>query len=52
MLQKNALHFLSRAPTYHTFTFNSRFLNELKQKFRLSKSECGIFRFRLRFVFY
>ena len=29
---KNALFFLSRAPTHHSFTFNSRFLYKLKRK--------------------
>ena len=48
---KNALFFLSRAPTHHSFTFNLRFLYELKHKVRLSKTVCGIFHFRLRFVF-
>ena len=37
---KNALLFLSRAPTHHSFTFNLRFLHELKQKVRLSKTVC------------
>ena len=40
---KNALFFLSRAPTHHSFTFNLRFLYELKHKVRLSKTVCGIF---------
>ena len=40
---KNALFFLSRAPAHHSFTFNLRFLNELKHKVRLSKTVCGIF---------
>ena len=35
---KNALFFLSRAQTYHSFTFNMRFLCELKHKLRLSKN--------------
>ena len=48
---KNALFFLSRAPTHHSFTFNLRFLYELKHKVRLSKIVCGIFHFRFRFVF-
>ena len=45
---KDALFFLSRAPTHHRFTFNLRFLNELKHKVRLSKTMCGNFHFRLR----
>ena len=46
------MHFFhSQAPTHHSFTFNSRFLYELKHKVHLSKSVCGIFYFRFRFVF-
>ena len=41
--------FLSRAPTYHSF--NLQFLYEMKHKIRLSKTVCGIFRFRFRLVF-
>ena len=48
---KNALFFLSRAPTHHSFTFNSRFLYELKNKVHLSKIVCGIFHCRFRFAF-
>ena len=48
---KNALFFLSRAPTHHSFTFNLRFLYELEHKAPLSKTGCGIFNFRFRFVF-
>ena len=48
---KNALFFLSRAPTHHSFTFNLRFLYEPKHKFSLSKRACGIFHFRFHFVF-
>ena len=48
---KNALFFLSRAPIHHSFTFDLRFLYELKRKDRLPKTVCGIFHFRLRFVF-
>ena len=48
---KNALFFLSRAPAHHKFTFNLRFLYELKHKVRLSKTVCGIFHFRFRFIF-
>ena len=33
---KNALFFLSRAPTHHSSTFNPRFLYELKHKVCLS----------------
>ena len=45
---KSALFFLSRAPTHHGFTFNLRFLYELKHKVRLSETVCG---FLFRFVF-
>ena len=48
---KTALFFLSRAPTRHGFTFNLRFLYELKHEVRLSKILCEIFHFRFRFVF-
>ena len=48
---KNALFFISRAPTHHSFTFNLRFFYELKQKVRLSENARGIFHFRLCFVF-
>ena len=48
---KNDLFFLLRAPTHLSFTFNMRFLYELKYKVRLSKTVCGIFHFRFRFVF-
>ena len=47
---KTALFFLSRAPTRHGFTFNFRFLYELKHKVCVSKTLCGIFHFRFRFV--
>ena len=48
---KNALFFLSQAPTHYSFTFNLRFLYELKHKVRLSKIVYSIFHFRFRFVF-
>ena len=35
--------FFSRAPTHHSFTFNLRFLYELKHKIRVSKTVCGMF---------
>ena len=47
----NGTKILSRAPAYHSFTFNLRFLNELRHKVHLSKSVRGIFQFRFRFVF-
>ena len=48
---KNTLFFLSGAPTHHSFTFNLRFLHELRHKFRLSKTVCDFFHFQFRFVF-
>ena len=48
---KNALFFLSQAPTHHSFTFNLRILYELKHAVRLSKTACGISHFQFRFVF-
>ena len=38
---KNTLFILLQAPTHHSFTFNLRFLYELKHKNRLSKTVCG-----------
>ena len=48
---KNALFFISWAPIHHNFTFNLRFLYELKHKVYLSKSICGIFHFRFHLFF-
>ena len=48
---KNALFFLSGAPTHDNFTFNLQFLYEQKHKVHLSKTMCGIFHFRFRLVF-
>ena len=48
---KNALFFLSRAPTHYSFTFNSRFSYELKHMVYPSKTMCRIFHFRFRLVF-
>ena len=48
---KNSLIFLSRAPTHHSFIFNSQFLYELKHMVRLSKTICGITHFQFRLVF-
>ena len=46
------LFFLSQVPTDHSFTFNLRFLYELKQQnVCLSKTVCEIFYFRFRLVF-
>ena len=36
--KKCALFFPSRAPTHHIFTFNLRFLYEMKHKVRLSNT--------------
>ena len=47
---KNVLFFLLLAPTHHSFTFNLRFLYELKRKVLVSKTVCWIFHFRFRFV--
>ena len=49
---KNALFFLLQAPTHHSFTFNLRFLYELKHKVRLSKIVCGIFIFNSALFFF
>ena len=53
---KNALYFLSRAPTDHSFTFDLPFLYELKHNVHFSKTVRGIFHFRfflllLKFIF-
>ena len=42
---KNALIFLLRAPTNHSFSFNLEFLYEVKHKVCLSKTVCGTFNF-------
>ena len=47
---KNALFFLSRGTTHHSFTCNLRSLYELKRKVRLSKT-VWVFLFRFRLVF-
>ena len=52
IVTKNALFFLSRAPTHHSFTFDSQSLYELKHMVHLSKTVCGIFDFRFRLVFF
>ena len=48
---KNALFFLSRAPTNHTFTFNYLFSYELEHMVQLSRTVRGIFHFRFRLIF-
>ena len=45
---RNALSFLWPSPTYHSFTFDLRFLYELKHKVRLSKTVYD-FPFLIRF---
>ena len=47
---KNALFFLSRAPSHHNFNFNLQFLYDWSTSF-ISKTVCWIFYFRFRFVF-
>ena len=47
---KISLFFFSWAPTYHSFTFNLRFLYELKYKVRFFKTVYGMFSFQFRFV--
>ena len=42
---KNAFFLLLQAPTDRSFTFNLRFLYELKYKVRLSETVCGISHF-------
>ena len=48
---ENALSFLLLASTHHNFTFNLRFLYEVKHKVRLSKTVYGIFYFQFPYVF-
>ena len=50
---QNMPSFFSKALTHYSynFDFNLRFLYELKHKVCLSKTVCGIFHFRFRFVF-
>ena len=48
---KNALFFLSQAPTHHSFTFSFAVLYEVKHKAHISQIVCGIFYFRFRFAF-
>ena len=49
--RKNALFFLSEAPTHHSFTFNLRFLYKLRYQVCFSKTVCGLFHIRFRFAF-
>ena len=48
---KNALFFLLRAQTHHSFTFNSQFLYERKYKVISLKVFVRFFHFRFRLVF-
>ena len=48
---KNACFFFSRVLAHYSFTFNLRFLYELKHKLCLPKTVYGILHFRFRFVF-
>ena len=48
--QKNS-YFFSELQVITVFTFNLRFLYELKYKVSASKTVCGIFHSRFRFVF-
>ena len=47
----NALFFLSRDSTHHSFTFNSKFLYKLKHIVHLCTTVRGISHFRFRLVF-
>ena len=48
----NALFFLSRTSTPHSFAFNLRLLYELKHKVQIFKTMCGIFHFYIsKFIF-
>ena len=48
---KNVLFFVLRAATHHSFTFNLRFLYDLKHKVCLCETEREIFHFRIRVIF-
>ena len=48
---KKCTQFLLRAPTHHSFTFNLRFLYEMKRKVHLSERVSGVFHFRFLLVF-
>ena len=48
---KNTLFFCSRVLSHYSFTFDLRFLYELKHKVRLSKTVCRISDFRIPFAF-
>ena len=48
---KDALFFLPQAPALRSFTFNVRFIYELKHEVYLSKTVCGIFCFQFCFFF-
>ena len=42
-VKKNSLFFLSQAPTHHSYTFNLRFLYQLKHKFQFVLIKVYIF---------
>ena len=50
MLKKFPSDEINGTNAHHSFTFNLRFLYELKHKIRLSKTVCEVFHFRFRFV--
>ena len=45
------IYFFSRVPTHHNFTFNLKFLYNLKNSVQLSKTVCMIFYFWFRPIF-
>ena len=49
-ITKNAIFFLLQAPTHHSFTFNLRFLYELKDNVCLSKTVGGVSHFQFHFT--
>ena len=50
--RENALSFIPRAPNHPCFSFNLRFVYELKLKVCLTKTVCRTFHFRFRFAFF
>ena len=49
-ITENAIFFLLQAPTHQSFTFNLRFLYELKDNVCLSKTVGGISHFQFHFT--
>ena len=47
---KNTFFILLQAPTHHSFTFNLRFLYELKDNVCLSKTVGGVSHFQFHFT--